>query len=394
MYISRLKLINWKNFGNIDIPLQPRTFIVGANASGKSNLLDAIRFLRDIAKNGGGLQYAVNNVRGGVKKIRNLSARQETDITIEIELSDADAKKPEWLYRLKFNQVGGGVRDLKPTLREEIVWYKDTPVLERSFGKFSKKESTKVDRLSLSTFLEQPSQNDKFWPLVEIIRDIQYLHIIPHLVRLSHQVIMPEEQADYFGKDIIQRINHLNKKTQLSYLKKIGKVLEIAVPQFKQITLQQDGDGVPHIQAIFQHWRAKGARQWEDQFSDGTLRLIGLLWALLDGTKPLLLEEPELSLNAAIVSRLSETIASLQQKKNGQRQVIVSTHSFDLLNNSGISTKETIMLIPGENGTEARCANDDLEIRTLLESGMTVGETVIQQTAPKNIQRMTRVMGD
>jgi predicted ATPase len=394
MYISRIKLVNWKNFGNIDVPLQPRTFIVGANASGKSNLLDAIRFLRDIARNGGGLQHAVNNVRGGVKKIRNLSARQETDITIEMELSEPDEDNPVWRYRLKFNQIGGGIRDSTPMLREETVWHYSTKVLERSYGKVSKKESTKVDRLSLSTYLEQSSQNEKFWPLVEFIRDIQYLHIVPHLVRLSRQVSMPEEQADYFGKDIIQRINHLNKKTQTSYLNKIGKVLEIAVPQFKQFTLQQDGDGVPHIQAIFQHWRAKGARQWEDQFSDGTLRLIGLLWALLDGTKPLLLEEPELSLNAAIVSRLSETIASLQQKKSGERQVIVSTHSFDLLHNEGISTKETIILIPGENGTEARCAHDDEEIRTLLESGMTIGETVIQRTAPKNIQQLALTLGE
>ncbi|MFA5815991.1 MAG: AAA family ATPase [Bacteroidales bacterium] len=71
MIISKIKLVNWKNFKNIEVELSERNFIVGANASGKSNFLDVIRFLRDIVKQAGGLQYAVEQ-RGGVSKIRCL----------------------------------------------------------------------------------------------------------------------------------------------------------------------------------------------------------------------------------------------------------------------------------------------------------------------------------
>lgn len=54
MYFTRLKLKNWRNFVSVDLALGERLFITGPNASGKSNLLDAFRFLRDIAKDGGG----------------------------------------------------------------------------------------------------------------------------------------------------------------------------------------------------------------------------------------------------------------------------------------------------------------------------------------------------
>ena len=73
MYISRVELKNWRNFVDVDVPLRQRQFLVGPNASGKSNFLDVFRFLRDIAKpNGGGLQSAVDK-RGGLSKIRCFS---------------------------------------------------------------------------------------------------------------------------------------------------------------------------------------------------------------------------------------------------------------------------------------------------------------------------------
>ena len=72
---TRVKLGNWRNFVDVDVPLQRRAFLVGPNASGKSNLLDALRFLREIVIVGGGFQKAVET-RGGVCKLRCLAARR------------------------------------------------------------------------------------------------------------------------------------------------------------------------------------------------------------------------------------------------------------------------------------------------------------------------------
>jgi predicted ATPase len=77
MLVQRLILKNWRNFRQADVPLR--------DATGKSNLLDVFRFLRDVCKaKGGGLQTAVAE-RGGIAKLRCLHARRDP----EVDSSDA-----------------------------------------------------------------------------------------------------------------------------------------------------------------------------------------------------------------------------------------------------------------------------------------------------------------
>ena len=56
---SHIQLKNWKNFAVCDVELANRVFLVGPNAAGKSNFLDALRFMRDLASAGGGFQEAI-----------------------------------------------------------------------------------------------------------------------------------------------------------------------------------------------------------------------------------------------------------------------------------------------------------------------------------------------
>ena len=82
--------------------IRDRVFLVGPNASGKSNFLDAFRFLRDLASAGGGLQEAVAR-RSGVSAIRCLAARRYPDVEIAATLQD-DGARSTWEYRLSFYQ--------------------------------------------------------------------------------------------------------------------------------------------------------------------------------------------------------------------------------------------------------------------------------------------------
>ena len=86
---SKIHVENWRNFTRVDVPLQQRMFLVGPNASGKSNLLDIFRFLRDLVRVGGGLEKAVDD-RGGVSRLRSLAARRNPDIVIDVQIENGD----------------------------------------------------------------------------------------------------------------------------------------------------------------------------------------------------------------------------------------------------------------------------------------------------------------
>ena len=112
MIVSHLHIKNWRNFQRVDVELRERQFIVGANASGKSNLLDVFRFLRDIAKTeGGGLQKAVKD-RGGISKIRSLAARRDPEIAIEVHLAEASGQPSLCGIRSVFSKKFGGTDSL------------------------------------------------------------------------------------------------------------------------------------------------------------------------------------------------------------------------------------------------------------------------------------------
>ena len=109
MQISRVKLKNWRNFKQAEAALGDVTYVIGANASGKSNFLDVFRFLRDLAKTqGGGLQKAVHD-RGGLAKIRCLHARRDPEVRIEVHLVESmDDEYPAWRYALALRYEGAG----------------------------------------------------------------------------------------------------------------------------------------------------------------------------------------------------------------------------------------------------------------------------------------------
>lgn len=379
MIVSHVLLKNWRNFRNAEAELGRRMFLVGPNASGKSNFLDAFRFLRDIAKPGGGLQKAVDD-RDGISKIRCLAARKEPQVEIEVHLSSVPDGKVLWRYAIALRQESRGSR--KPYLEYERIWKDGELILDRPNS-----DDRKDSRRLTQTHLEQISANYHFREIAEFFESISYLHLVPQLLRHQNAFSGPAMRDDPFGRNFLERLARTTEGTRKSRLRKIEKALRLAVPQLKELSVTRDDAGKPHLAAIYEHWRLRGARQQEEEFSDGTLRLVGFLWSLLEGDSLLLLEEPELYLHTAIIRRLPGIIWRIQAKK--KRQTLISTHSHDLLLDHGIGGEEVLVLIPDPEGTKIKTAASLNDVRALLESGISVAEATLPRTEPRNIDQLS-----
>lgn len=374
MRFTRIHLDNWRNFRAVDVALEQRVFLVGPNAAGKSNFLDSIKFLRDVAAVGGGLQVAVER-RGGVSRVRSLAARAQTDIGISVEVSSNGEGVP-WRYELEF----GHDRKRRAFLKVETVWRNGRRIHHRP----DKADQRDPERRT-QTSLEQVNANQRFRELAEFFASVQYLHIVPQLIREPERSV--GRRNDPFGGDFLDQVASTTKKTRDARLRRILRAARVAVPQLEELRLEPDTQGAWHLRGKYQHWRAQGAWQTEQELSDGTLRLFGLLWAALNEGGPLLLEEPELSLHPEVVRRIPQMFARIQGRLG--RQIILSTHSSDLLADPGIGIDEVLLLEPQSEGTLVRPAAAFFEIPELLAGGLTLAEAVLPRTRPKDVEQLS-----
>ena len=382
MRFTRLSLRNWRNFKSVDdLPLARRAFIVGPNAIGKSNLMDALRFLRDLTLEGGGLAKAVE-LRGGMAAVRSLHAKKVTDVLIGVDVLDDSGSG--WRYELSFNR--GSPRQTRPVVIAEKVWrmehgkIRNGPLLERP----DRHDLRDEERLT-QTALQQTTANQTFRGLAEFLRTVTYVHLVPQLVREEQSPSGARLGVDPYGRDLLERMRAVPPRFQRGRLQRIQKVLKVVAPQLEELAFELDELGRPHLAAKFMHWRAQGARQRETQFSDGTLRLIGLLWTMQEKSGPLLLEEPELSLHSGIVSRLAPFIHRAQTAAGG-RQVILSTHAEVLLADPGISPEEIFLVRPAQEGSEVIAGALHSQIQKLMSRGVLASEVVMPMSATSQLQ--------
>lgn len=377
MRLTHLTLKNWRNFKQADFDLQDRLFIVGPNASGKSNLLDALRFLRQIASAGGGFQDAVAS-RGGIARVRCLAARNFNHgrVTLSVSIGDDDTPD-EWMYEITFSAEPRGRH--RPILVNEIVRRRGEMVIERP----TNEDEADPERMT-QTYLEQVNANREFRRIVEFLESIRYLHLVPHLMRTPERAGKPD--GDPYGSDLLLRMARTPERTRSRHFRRISRALKTAVPQLDRLDLVQDDIGHWHLEARYRHWRPQPARHDERSFSDGTLRLIGLLWTLLEGKGergPTLLDEPELSLHTSVVRQLPTVFS--RTRGAGGPQVLLSTHSREILEDPGVGTDEAVVLHPGEEGTEAVVAAALPDVQHLLDAGLSLAEILGPRSEPERI---------
>lgn len=375
MIISRIQAKNWRNFRSIDTDLSDTVYLIGPNASGKSNFLDIIRFMRDVVNpNGGGLQQAVK-LRGDMQKLRCLAGRQGQGIEFEFELKEhSDDDFSQWKYVLAFANEGRGKR--RAIVKKEEVYFQRKRILSRP----NKADDEDPERLT-ETYLQLTNSNKDFRKIAEFFEKTLYLHLVPQLLKHSEMFVAKKLESDPFGQGFLEQISSTPIKTRNSRLKRTEAILKKVIPHFEELRFQKDEDsGKPHLEMRYVHWRPNAGWQREDQFSDGTLRLIALTWTLMSSDNLILLEEPELSLHRRIVEQIPRmlTTAHSSRKKAGG-QVFVSTHSPELLSDSSISGS-FLILTPQEHGESTVIESPTEHDLIAMQAGMTAADILLPKT--------------
>jgi len=379
MRVTHVSASNWRNFRNLSFNIERRLYVVGPNASGKSNLLDIFRFLRDIAMEGGGLSHAVWQ-RGGLHKIRSLFSRGHNAgaVSIEIGLANGDES---WRYRLS---IASDVNDRGQVfLTEEIVEHNNVIILSRP------DDNDIDDPLRMTqTHLEQIGWNKDFRVLADFLASVRYFHPVPQIIREPASVGV-DAGRDY-GASLIEEMGNISdaivaQTGMASIRKRLVEALRSAIPDFSFMDVRQDFSGRTHLMMHSEKWdevpftSSEDPRAFLDEsdISDGTLRLIGLLWPIVTAQTEggvYLLEEPEISLNNAIVRQIPRILAVAQ--RDHDMQTIISTHATSMLDDDDIRSEEVLILRPTELGTVAHLLSEISATFGEVTSGLPLSDII------------------
>lgn len=370
--LHRLRLKNYRSIKICNLSLGPLTLLVGPNGSGKSNVLDALRFTSQAL--GENLDNALRE-RGGIAEVRRRSTGHPTRFTIAMTFV-MGAGRQAGEYEFEIGAAKGG---------EYRVSREMCRIRSGEFGSEDRFFETRAGQLMSSSEERLPrifpdrlllvalSGQEPFRQLFDGLASMGVFSPAPEAMR----VVQKPDPGDLLRRDasniasVIERL----RRTDLPAKARIEEYLSHIVPGVKAIQRV----GVANWETLeFQQEVQGAANPWSFQassMSDGTLRALGVLVALFAGTgevmSPVGIEEPESALHPAASGLLLDAIRDASQR----RQVLVTSHSPDLLDSPSITVDE-LFAVRSVSGTTVVDRPDAAAQVALKESLFTAGELV------------------
>ena len=356
--ITSLRLKKFKNFGDETLRAGPFTVIVGANASGKSNIRDAFRFLHGIGrgytlaeiiggKYGAGGQVEWEPIRGAAKELTRFGA---TMFSIGVELSLADKQPVSYRIRVRLDEKDrSGFRTTFEELRvgDRIIYTSHPPSPDpvREQGDEAnlllRMEKTGDQRKygnRIAVRWDQPAltQLNNFRPVIRAHKDIaeqvsevlghcRFLDPTPDLMRkpsFPGQTVLGDSGENL--PTVLQEIcaDEERKNILLEWVRELTP-MDVANLEFPR-------DPTTGLVQLAIH-ETSGRRISAYSASDGTLRFLAMLAALLDKDPAHLyvFEEIDNGIHPARLHLLVDLIE--RQTAKSSVQVVTTTHSPELI---------------------------------------------------------------
>lgn len=346
--ITELKLHNWKSFSDATLYIDPLTFVIGLNASGKSNIFDALGFLRKIAENTP-VNDAIALVRGGEEWILKKGTRQfSLSVTIE-------EQEQVLLYSITFEKNVKAFR-----IAEERLTRKGKDVEKVLFATLPDEKQRAESGTITTNFMA--SRGEKSMELsrnVAAIAQVEIISVLKEIKEASACVVKHLKQIFVFnpvpsamrGYSSVSDELHPDAGNVAGVLanldeKQKGEVEELLTKYIKplperdlnRIWAEKVGRfGSDAMLYCEENWTGDPIQLDAKGMSDGTLRFTAIVMALLTVAPHSLLVIEEID-NGLHPSRAQELVKVLRELGNKRSiDVLCSTHNPELVDSLGNS---------------------------------------------------------
>ena len=368
-FITRVVLKNYKSIAACDVRLQPLTFLVGRNGAGKSNFLDALRFLTDALNSS--LDHAVRD-RGGINDVRRRSRGHPNHFGIRLEFALPEGFTGHYAFQIKTRSPGGyevqteecRIQNKLCLTSEEYFRVESGTVTDTSV---EVAPAAATDRL----YLVNASGLPEFRPVYDAFSRMGFYNLNPDKIR-DLQDPNPGDALLRDGSNLTSVFKQLSPTVKQD----IEEYLAIIVPSVRGVEIEKFG-GKETL--AFRQNVVGDKHPWRflaNTMSDGTLRLLGILVALFQGNHGTQkrvslvgIEEPEIAMYPAMVGALLDEFRYAAHKA----QVIITTHSPDLLDEKSLDV-ESVLVVEAYDGNTAIAPVDDASRSVVHDKLFTVGE--------------------
>jgi len=410
--LKKLILKNWKSFRDAELPLDPLTVLIGTNASGKSNVVEALEFLQRIAK-GENIEAALagdktlTSIRGGVEWA---AKNGENEFTLKVLVADRN-NKTDYLYTITLQ-----TRPTIHSLTEKITIYQDDhEYFPIEFGlsgdKFSARSSllNRSDFSGLplhfieSNFLSEPSKKESYQlnyfkkNSINIINNI----ILPTIENILVLNLVPYKMRDYSRLSEILESDGSNIAGVLAALDGEQKA-EVESTLSAYIKDLPEGD----IKRVFaepvgrlktdamlyceEEWKPGEMTLIDAKtMSDGTLRFIAILTALL--TRPegsqLVIEEIDNGLHPSRAELLVRILREIGSKR--KIDILLTTHNPALLDALGPEIVPFVVVAhrDSETGESKLTLLEDIDNFSKLFASYSLGDMTTKGAIERSLSR-------
>jgi predicted ATPase len=373
IFVEQVVLSNYKSIKECSVRLGALTFLVGQNGAGKSNFLDALRFVTDSLTTS--IEHALRD-RGGINEVRRCSSGHPTHFGIRLDWRLSDETRGTYAFRIG-SQPGGGFevqqekcRVLGPGGLETGSYMVERGALKETSLRVAPPPS--ADRLYLVAAAGLPS----FRPLYDALSHMGFYNLNPDEIR-DLQLSDPGEVLKRDGSNLASVLGLLARQNPDAHGRIVGFLAKV-VPGIQQIEARHVGkkETLEFRQTVVVGPKQESWRFSAENMSDGTLRALGVLTALFqspDGggrrVRFVGIEEPEVAVHpgAAGVLRDGLRVAS------ARTQIAVTSHSPDLLDDKDVTDRD-ILAVVSRNGETRIGPLDDAGRSAISDRLYTAGE--------------------